>query len=149
MPKISEPKLYNKEILDEYDYFQTKEEVLKFFAKYRTYKIKVEEIYDNYNSTFSDDQMGIFSSKLNDPTAKRALKIVEYKKYLDAMDKKFKALRLRLTSDEKIIFNYTILSKHTDEELAEKLSLDKSNIYLRKKSCYIKVAKYFHIDIFK
>ena len=41
-----------------------------------------------------------------------------------------------------------ICKDYTDEELAEKLSLEKSGIYLRKKSCYIKVAKYFHIEVF-
>ena len=99
-------------------------------------------------NTLSNDSMGIFSSNISDPTSKRALKIIEYKDYIDSMNKQFVALRLKLTSDEKIIFNYSILSRHTDEELAEKLSLEKSGIYLRKKSCYIKVAKYFHIEVF-
>ena len=92
--------------------------------------------------------LGIFSSSISDPTSKRALKIVECKEYIESMNKQFKSLRLKLTSDEKIIFNYSILSRHTDEEIAEKLSIDKSNIYIRKKSCYVKVAKYFHIEVF-
>ena len=54
-----------------------------------------------------------------------------------------------LTDDEKMIFNLSILSSHTDEELAEKLSLDKSNIYKRKKSCFIKVALFYNIDVLK
>lgn len=148
MPKVKEPKLYGKEVLEEYNYPQTKEKVLHYFSKYRAYSIKVEEICDAYNCPLSNDSMGIFSSNISDPTSKRALKIIEYKDYIDSMNKQFVALRLKLTSDEKIIFNYSILSNYTDEELAEKLSLDKSNIYPRKKSCFIKVAKYFHIEVF-
>ena len=72
----------------------------------------------------------------------------QYMEYIDAMNESFRALRLRMTSDEKIIFKYSILSRHTDEEIAERLSLDKSSIYQRKKSCYIKVAKYYHIEVF-
>ncbi len=148
MPKVKKPRLYGKEILDEYNYPETRDKVLNYFAKYRTYSIKVEEISDAYNSPLSNDSMGIFSSNISDPTSKRALKIIEYQDYIDSMNKQFVSLRLKLTSDEKIIFNYSILSNYTDEELAEKLSLDKSNIYQRKKSCYIKVAKYFHIEVF-
>lgn len=148
MPKIKEPKLYDKEVLEEYNYPETREMVLHYFSKYRAYSVKVEEICDSYQSPLSNDSMGIFSSNISDPTSKRALKIIEYKEYIDYMNKQFKGLRLRLTSDEKIIFNYSILSRHTDEELAEKLSMEKSSIYHRKKSCYIKVAKYFHIEVF-
>lgn len=149
MPRINEPKLYDEEILKEYDYPQTKDVVLNYFSKYRAYCAKVEEISDAYNSPLSNDTMGIFSSNISDQTSKRALKIIECKEYIDFMNKQFKGLRLKLTTDEKIIFKYSILSRHTDEELADKLSMDKSNIYHRKKSCYVKVAKYFHIEIFK
>ena len=79
----------------------------------------------------------------------KAIKILECKEYIDSMNKQFKRLRLRLTDDEKIIFNYSILSKHTDEELADRLSLDKTSIYHRKKSCFIKVAQYFNIEVLK
>lgn len=148
MPRISEPKLYDKEILEGYNYPETRELVLQYFSKYRAYSVRIEELSDSYNASLSNDNMGIFSSSINDPTSKRALKIVEYKEYIDSMNKHFKTLRLRMTTDEKIIFKYSILSRHTDEEIAEKLSLDKSSIYHRKKSCYIKVAKYFHIEVF-
>ena len=148
MPKISEPKLYGKEILDGYNYPETRDLVLQYFSKYRAYSVRVEELSEYYNAALSNDNMGIFSSNISDPTSQRALKIVEYKEYIDAMNESFRALRLRMTSDEKIIFKYSILSRHTDEEIAERLSLDKSSIYQRKKSCYIKVAKYYHIEVF-
>lgn len=148
MPKIKEPKLYDKEVLSKYNYQETKEEVLQYFSKYRAYIAQIEEISDSYSCSLSNDSMGIFSSNISDPTSKRALKILEFKNYIDSMNKELKSLRLKLTSDEKVIFNYSILSRHTDEELADMLSMDKSSIYHRKKSCYVKVAKYFHIEVF-
>jgi len=148
MPKISVPKLYDKEILEEYNYPETRDIVLQYFAKYRAYSNKIDELRDSYNGSLSNDNMGIFSSSINDPTSKRALRIAEYKEYIESMDEHLRTLKLKLTSEEKVIFKYSILSRHTDEELAEKLSLDRSNIYHRKKSCYIKVAKYFHIEVF-
>ena len=50
MPKIKEPKLYDKEVLEEYNYPETREMVLHYFSKYRAYSVKVEEICDSYQS---------------------------------------------------------------------------------------------------
>lgn len=149
MPKVKEPKLYSKEIIEMYNYPKTRDKVLHFFLKYRLYALKIDTISDSYNCSFTNDSMGIFSCKKNDSTANKAMKILECKEYVNKMNKQFKALRYKLTNDEKIIFNYSILSRHTDEELAERLALDKSSIYQRKKSCFIKVAQYFNIEVLK
>lgn len=149
MPKVSKPKIYDKEIIEEYNYPETRQEVMDYFSKYRNYSSKIGAITNSYNCSLSNDNMGIFSSNISDPTSRKAIQIAEYREYIDSMNKTFKALRLRLTEDEKIIFNYSILSKHTDEELAEELCVDKTNIYPRKKSCIIKVAQYYNIDILK
>lgn len=149
MPKVKEPKLYSKEIIEMYNYPKTRDKVLHFFLKYRLYALKIDTISDSYNCSSTNDNMGIFSYKKNDSTANKAMKILECKEYVNKMNKQFKALRYKLTNDEKIIFNYSILSRHTDEELAERLALDKSSIYQRKKSCFIKVAQYFNIEVLK
>lgn len=149
MPKVEKPKLYDMEILELYDYSKTRSEVLNYFAKYRTYVIKIESLRNVYRCPLGNDNMGIFSSGKCDPTSDAATKTTEYSNYIDFMNKKLKTLRLRLTDDEKVIFNYSILSKHTDEELADRLALEKSSIYHRKKSCFIKVAQYFRIEVLK
>ena len=66
MPKFQTPKLYDKEVLDGYNYPQTRIMVLNFFSKYRAYSMQVGEICYEYNPTMSNDSMGIFSSKIND-----------------------------------------------------------------------------------
>lgn len=147
MPKVEKPKLYSLERIKAYDYSKTRIKVMDYFAKYRSYKLRIEEIGDSYNTSLSNDNLGVFSSRRSDPTSRKAMKIVELQEYIEKMDKQFKSLKLKLTSDEKVIFNYSILAKHSDEELAEKLGIDKTNIYHRKKSCFIKVAKHFNLAI--
>jgi len=149
MPKVKKPKIYDKEIIEIYDYPETRNGVLEYFSKYRAYSLKISAIVNSYNCSLSNDNMGIFSSNISNPTSRKATRIVEYKEYIDSMNKTFKALRLKLTEDEKVIFNYSILSRHTDEELAEELCMDKTSIYPRKKSCFIKVAQHYNIDVLK
>lgn len=149
MPKVTKPKIYSLDIIAEYDYPKTRAEVLQYFSKYRSCMAKMDVVLNSYNCSLANDNMGIFSSGRSDTTSEKALRILKCKEYVDSMNKKLKALRLRLTDDEKIIFNYSILSKHTDEELAEQLCLDKTSIYNRKKSCFIKVAQYFNIEVLK
>jgi len=149
MPKVQKPKIYEMEIIDEFNYPETKNHVLDYFSKYRLCNAKINNILNSYNCTLSNDNMGIFSSRISDPTSSKATKIIECKDYVEDMNKDFRKLRMRLTEEEKVIFNLSILSKHTDEELAEELSLDKTNIYQRKKSCFIKVAQYYNIEVFK
>jgi len=148
MPKIKEPELYDKEVLKGYDYQKTKKNVLEYFSKYRNYSLQLKNLTDSYKSTLNEDTMGIYNAKVSDPTYNQMLKILDYKNYIDSINKKLKTLRFKLTSDEKLILKYSILLNVKDEELAEKLCLDKSNIYQRKKSCYIKVAIFFHLVVF-
>lgn len=148
MPKVREPKLYDEEVLKEYDYQKTKENVLEYFSKYRTYSKQLKNLINPLKSSLSDETMGIYNSKVSDPTYNQMSKILEYENYIESINKELKTLKLRLTSDEKVVLEYSILLKVTDEELARKLFLDKSNIYHRKKSCYIKVANFFHLAVF-
>jgi len=149
MPKVQKPRIYEMEIIDEFNYPETRNHVLDYFSKYRLCSAKINNILNSYNCSLSNDNMGIFSSRKSDPTSNKATKIIECRDYVEDMNKDFRKLRMRLTEEEKVIFNLSILSKHTDEELAEELSLDKTNIYQRKKSCFIKVAQYYNIEVFK
>lgn len=149
MPRVSKPKLYQSEIINAFDYQKTKENVLEYFSKYRLYSNNINLLLNTCSSSLSNDNLGIYSSKVTDKTSATAIKIIEYKEYIEEISKNFRKLRMYLTDDEKMIFNLSILSSHTDEELAEKLSLDKSNIYKRKKSCFIKVALFYNIDVLK
>ncbi len=149
MPKVGKPKILNQEIINAFDYPKTRLAVLDFFSKYRLYSERINAILESYNCSLANDNLGVFSSQISDKTSTNAIKIAEYKKCLDDFEISFKKLKLRMTDDEKKIFDLSILSSHSDEEVAERLSLDKSNIYSRKKSCFIKTALFYSVEVMK
>ena len=124
MPRVSKPKLYQSEIINAFDYQKTKENVLEYFSKYRLYSNNINLLLNTCSSSLSNDNLGIYSSKVTDKTSAIAIKIIEYKEYIEEISKNFRKLRMYLTDDE-------------------------SNIYKRKKSCFIKVALFYNIDVLK
>lgn len=149
MPKLKNQKLLDKNFIEEFDYEKTKLAVLDYFKNYRNYKIKVSLYDSTISSPLSNDNLGIYSSFVNDPTSRKAERFLYERTYIENMEKTFYKLKLRLTDDEKIIFNMAILSKHTDQDIAEALSLEVSSIYCRKKSCFIKVAIFYNKEVLK
>lgn len=141
--------LLDDEIIKEYDFNKTRIMVRNHFSLYRSYSTKVEFISLRYNSPLGTDNMGSYSSLISDPTGNRVEQIERMNDYLIEMRDSFKILLMKLTNEEKIIFNMSILASNTDEDVAEALNIDKSNIYKRKKSCYIKVAIYYGLEVFK
>lgn len=141
--------LLDDEIIGEYDFNSTKEMVRNHFSKYRSYSTKVEFISLRYNSPLGNDNMGICLSTVSDPTGSKVEQMERMNEYLEEMRDSFKPLLMKLTNDEKIIFNMSILASNTDEDVAVALNIDKSNLYKRKKSCYIKVAIYYGLEVSK
>ena len=141
------PKLMCEEEIRLYDYEKTKIKVRTFFAKYRNYKDKLDLIRDRYSSALGSDNMGIFSSNISNPTANKVEQSERYYEYIDIMDKHLSKVKNHLTRDEKIILKMSILDSYTDESVCEQLSISIQNLYLRKKSAFIKVACYFNLDV--
>lgn len=54
-----------------------------------------------------------------------------------------------LSKNELIVYKKCLISKCTDEALAEFLSISKGSLYYRKRSCYIKVARWFDLEEYK
>ncbi len=141
------PRLMTDDEIKLYNYDQTKYNVKSYFSKYRNYKDKLDLIKDRYSGSLSNDNMGIFSSNISNPTANKVEQSERYNNYIDLMDKHITVLKNHLTKDEKIILKMSILSSYTDEAVCEQLSIYIQNFYQRKKSTYIKVACYFGIDV--
>lgn len=151
MPKIKQPKLLENNIIEEFDYIKTKDKVLEHFYRYRTSKRKLDLISNEYKACLSDIKNKTNSNVFGkiDTTAKKAEKIINEKEYIEEIEKSLKGLKYKLTPDEKVILEYCILSTHTDEVVADVLFLEKCNIYKRKKSCFIKVALYYGLEVLK
>lgn len=143
------PRLMDLKEIELYDVKETIENVKNFFVKYRNYKDKLDLIMERSSSSLSNDNMGIFSSQVSDPTSSKVEQRERYKNYVDEMDKHIKVINKKLTEDERAILRLSILRGYSDEFVADYISMSTQNIYQRKKSCYIKVACYFNIDVEK
>lgn len=149
MPKTRKPELLKNSVIDLFNYELLRLKVLAHFKEYYEKRTMIDVIEASYSSPQANDNMGIFSSRISNPTAQKGTKAIEYKNYLESVEITLRPLKLRLTKDEKIILEESILSRHTDDDLALALSIDKSCIYHRKKSCYIKVALYYGLEVYK
>lgn len=138
--------------LDEISYYDVKKtmkNVKNYFSKYRNYQSKIYLIQQYNSCSLGNDNLGIFSSNISDPTANKVEKYERQLNYVNQMDAYLKNLKKNLTEDEKVILQFSILDCKTDEVIAEIISVAIQNFYQRKKSCYIKVACYFDLEVEK
>ena len=135
--------------VDAYDYEKTKRKVDDVFSKYRAYKQKKEIIMKRYNAALSLDNLGIFSNQTSDPVCNKVEQSEKYTNYIDTIDKVYELYQKDLSKDEKIVYKKCMLAKHTDDELMEDLCMSHGSCFVRKRSCYIKVALWFDLEVYK
>lgn len=148
MPKIRKPKLLENSFISNFNYDKIRISVRNYFQEYRQKKELIDIVSLRYNSPLGSNNVGTVSSSISDTTGTKAIKCIEYQNYIDSIEKCLRPLKLKLTIDEKIILNLSILSNLTDDEVANELLIEKGSIYHRKKSCYIKVALYFGLEVY-
>lgn len=139
--------ILSMEDIEIYDWDRTRLNVRNYFSKYRNYMSKINLIEERYTNLSLEDDYGIFSTTINDPTLNKVEQMDKYNRYIDNMNKHLKIVMNIMTCDEKIILKNSILDNLTDEELSECLNIARQHIYNRKKSCYIKVAQYFDLEV--
>lgn len=137
------------ENVDIYNYSETKKNVDMLFSKYRQYKEKKDIILKRTNSGLSFDNLGIYSSTPGDPVGNRVEQTEKYYNFIDTIDKIYELYSYQLTKDEKLIYKKMLLSKYTDIQMMEILNVSSYNgLYNRKQSCYIKVARWFDLEVY-
>lgn len=137
------------ENVDIYNYSETKKNVDMLFSKYRQYKEKKDIILKRTNSGLSFDNLGIYSSTPGDPVGNRVEQTEKYYNFIDTIDKIYELYSYQLTKDEKLIYKKMLLSKYTDIQMMEILNVSSYNgLYNRKRSCYIKVARWFDLEVY-
>lgn len=148
MGKIKD-NLYEAEYLEMYNYEETSKNLKKVFDKYRNYKNKEEIIRRRYKASLSLDNLGIFSSYKSDPVQNKVLQLERYTNYISLIDQIYEINSNDLSKDEKIIYKKMLISKHNDEDVMEYLNISsKAGLYARKKSCFIKVAMWYDLEVF-
>ena len=135
--------------IESYDYESTKENVDKLYSKYRSFKNKADIIMKRYKSPLSLDNLGIYSNSKSDPVGNRVEQADKYTKFIETIEGVFSLNKCDLSKDEMIVYNKYLCQRCSDEDLAEYLCISKGSVYYRKRSCYIKVAKWFDLEVFK
>jgi len=145
VPKLKVECLRPKEI-EKYDYERIKLSLNEKFSKYRDYKERLDIIESRIESGLSNDNLSVFSSNISNPTENKVEQRSRYIDYVDEIEKVIDLVIKILTEDEITVLRYSLLSNYNDNDIAEIMHLYKNSYFQRKKSCYIKVAKYFGLD---
>lgn len=149
MKKIIEKEV-EVNVSEEINFNATKKNLDSLFQKYRSYKLKEDIIRKRTNTSLSLDNLGIYSNSISNPTANKVEQLSRYTEFTDLIDKTYELFCYQLTKDEKIIYKKTLMNKLTDEEVMEELLLNSpKNYYARKKNCYVKVAMWFDLEVYK
>ncbi|MBQ6135491.1 MAG: hypothetical protein IJI60_04155 [Bacilli bacterium] len=133
-----------------FDYNATKTNVDALFSKYRRYKNKEEIIRKRYKASLSLDNLGIYSNGKSDPVGNKIEQLEKYKKFIDTVDEVFKLNYGDLSKDEIVIYKKYLIDKLSEEKIMEYLNISSSSsLYARKRSCIIKVAMWFDLEVYK
>jgi len=136
--------------LENFNYSETKRNVEQLFSKYRSFKIKEEIIEKRYKSALSLDNLGIFSSTTSDPVGNKVEQLEKYTSFTDLIDEVYRLNRNDLSKDEMIIYKKYLTSRVRDDDLLDYLNINSnSGLSNRKKSCIIKVAMWFDLEVYK
>lgn len=147
---VIEPKSFVElDDLNAYNYSKTKENVDILYAKYRNYKEKKDIIFRRTNSSLSFDNLGIYGSSPGDPVGNRVEQTERFSKFIETVDSVYELYSFQLSKDEKILYKKMLQSRHTDDDLMSILNIaSKNGLYIRKQSCYIKIARWFDLEVY-
>jgi uncharacterized FlgJ-related protein len=137
------------ENIELYDYIACKDNVDKIFSKYREYNSKKEIIESRVKNSLNLESLGIFSSGVSDPTYNKVEQLDKINNFLETVNKVFETCKKELSSDEEFIYKKYLEKRYTDEDLATMLNLSVQSIFLRKRSLYVRVARWYDVEVKK
>lgn len=136
--------------VENFNYSETKRNVEQLFSKYRSFKTKEEIIEKRYKSALSLDNLGIYGSTTSDPVGNKVEQMEKYTNYTDLIDNVYRINKSDLSKDEIIIYKKYLLSRVRDDDLLDYLNINSNSaLFNRKRSCIIKVAMWFDLEVYK
>lgn len=136
--------------VDNFNYSETKRNVEQLFSKYRSFKAKEDIIEKRYKSALSLDNLGIYGSTTSDPVGNKVEQMEKYTNYTDLIDNVYRINKSDLSKDEIIIYKKYLLSRVRDDDLLDYLNINSNSaLFNRKRSCIIKVAMWFDLEVYK
>ena len=135
--------------IENFNYKEKKKNVEQLFSKYRSFKMKEEIIEKRYKSALSLDNLGIFSSTTSDPVGNKVEQLEKYTNFTDLIDNIYKLNKSDLSKDEILIYKKYLISRVRDEDLLDYLNINSNSaLFNRKRSCIIKVAMWFDLEVY-
>ena len=136
--------------VENFNYSETKRNVEQLFSKYRSFKAKEEIIEKRYKSALSLVNLGIYGSTTSDPVGNKVEQMEKYTNYTDLIDNVYRINKSDLSKDEIIIYKKYLLSRVRDDDLLDYLNINSNSaLFNRKRSCIIKVAMWFDLEVYK
>lgn len=136
------------EDIEVYNYEATRKNLDSLLAKYRSYKSKKATIEERIKNSIDLDNLGIFSSRINDPTYNKVEQLEKINNFIDTVDKVIKLNKNKLSKDEYLILKKCLDYKYTTEQISEMINLGYQATFQRRKNCYIRVALWFDLEVY-
>ena len=122
------------------------------FSSYSIYDCAdFKEVSAGYcgESALSLDNLGIFSSTTSDPVGNKVEQLEKYTNFTDLIDNIYKLNKSDLSKDEILIYKKYLISRVRDEDLLDYLNINSNSaLFNRKRSCIIKVAMWFDLEVY-
>ena len=136
------------EDIEVYNYEATRKNLDSLLAKYRSYKSKKATIEERIKNSIDLDNLGIFSSRISDPTYNKVEQLEKRNNFIDTVDKVVKLNKNKLSKDEYLILKKCLDYKYTTEQISEMINLGYQATFQRRKNCYIRVALWFDLEVY-
>ena len=136
------------EDIEVYNYEATRKNLDSLLAKYRTYKSKKTTIEERIKNSIDLDNLGIFSSRISDPTYNKVEQLEKINNLIDTVYKVIKLNKNKLSKDEYLILKKCLDYKYTTEQISEMINLGYQATFQRRKNCYIRVALWFDLEVY-
>lgn len=136
------------EDIEVYNYEATRKNLDSLLAKYRSYKSKKATIEERIKNSIDLDNLGIFSSRISDPTYNKVEQLEKINNFIDTVDKVIKLNKNKLSKDEYLVLKKCLDYKYTTEQISEMINLGYQATFQRRKNCYIRVALWFDLEVY-
>ena len=136
------------EDIEVYNYEATRKNLDSLLAKYRSYKSKKATIEERIKNSIDLDNLGIFSSRISDPTYNKVEQLERINYFIDTVDNVVKLNNNKLSKDEYLILKKCLDYKYTTEQISEMINLGYQATFQRRKNCYIRVALWFDLEVY-
>ena len=134
--------LLEEKVLKLFNTRQLFQDVLNLFDEYNTKQFMLNDaVYKSLDSSHLEKLIG--QKGKTDSVWKSVLVCDKYLNDVSEFKRKIQMLKMQMTDDELIIFNYSLEEREIDKVIMNRINKSNHKYYQIKKSCYLKIALTF------